>query len=90
VAKRRIKGSPPGKLSWSEWFYALVKPWAWHVGAAFLLFLGFAADYAHANLGWFETKYGGWGASVIAGLTGLIRSYQIRKVLKAKDTQEEE
>lgn len=84
------KGSPEGKISWGEWFYALFVYWRWHVAAAVLVAIGFAADYAHANVGWFETKYGGWFASVVFGVTGLIRSYQLTQLIKREDTRQVE
>jgi len=85
-----LKGSPEGKISWGERVYALFIYWRWHVTAAVLVALGFAADYAHANIGWFETKYGGWFASVVFGVTGLIRSYQLTQLIKSEDTRQVE
>lgn len=84
------KGSPEGQLSWGERFYALVKPWAWHFTAALMVFIGFGAEYLHANIGKVEGKYGAWIASVVFGLTGLIRTYQLTQMLKREDTRQVE
>lgn len=83
-------GSPPGKITCGERFIAIVKPWAWHVTAAGLVFVGFAADYIHANIGKFEGKYGAWIASVVFGVTGLIRTYQLTQLIKQSDTRQVE
>lgn len=84
------KGSEPGKLSFGERVYALFIYWRWHLSAALLVFIGFGAEYIHANIGKFETKYGAWGASVLFGLTGLIRTYQLTQMLKSEDTRQVE
>lgn len=83
-------GSPPGKITCGERLIALVKPWAWHVFAAVMVALGFAADYTNAHIGWVDGKYGGWVASAVFGVTGLIRSYQLTQLIKQSDTRQVE
>lgn len=84
------KGSEPGKVSFGERAYAVFVYWRWHLSAAALVLIGFCAEYIHANIGKFETKYGAWGASVLFGLTGLIRTYQLTQMLKREDTRQVE
>jgi len=70
------KGSEPGKVSWGEWAYAMFRFWRWHVAAALMVIVGYAAEYLHLNIGWVEKNYGGWIASAVFGVTGLIRGYR--------------
>lgn len=83
-------GSPPGQITCGERFLAFVKPWAWHVTAAGLVFVGFAADYIHANIGKIDGKYGAWTAAAVFGATGLIRTYQFTQLTKQSDTRQTE
>lgn len=83
-------GSPPGQITCGERLIAFVTPWVWHVSAAVMVALGFAADYTNAHIGWVDTKYGGWVASGVFGVTGLIRSYQLTQLIKQSDTRQTE
>lgn len=82
-------GSAPGKVSFGEWVYSLFRYWRWHLTAAALVIIGYAADYLHLNIVWIENRYGGWIASVVFGVTGLIRSYRwVETNVRPVDTQE--
>lgn len=83
-------GSPPGQITCGERFIAAMKPWVWHVSAAVMVALGFAADYTNSHIGWVDAKYGGWVASAVFGVTGLIRSYQLTQLIKQSDTRQTE
>jgi hypothetical protein len=83
-------GSAPGCLSMFERVYSVAKHWAWHATAAGMIFVGFAADYIHAHIGWVDGKYGAWVASVVFGVVGVIRAFITMRALKAEDTRQME
>lgn len=84
------KGSEPGRVCFYERVYAIARYWVWHVAAALAVILAYAADYTNAHIGWVDGKYGGWVASAVFGVTGLIRSYQLTQLIKQSDTRQVE
>lgn len=83
-------GSGPGKITLYERVRSFLMFWGWHLLAAASMAIELAASYLNSNIGLVEAKYGFVVASVVFGLTGLIKGYREMLRQKAMDTRGEE
>lgn len=84
------KGSPPGEVTFWETVCSFARFWSWHLAAMTAMFVEIAAGYLNSNIGLVAAKYGFVIASVVFGITGVIKGYRDMLAKKAADTRQVE